>query len=106
MLLRVMAAARLIARTPVGGGMSLLAFDVPPELRATYEHPGQYAELVPATEAGFFVIASEVGADRWEFLMRGGGGAADTLLAMPLGGEVPIVGALGDGFPCAETRDR
>ena len=98
--------ARLVGRASVGGGVFLLTFDVSPGASATYTHPGQYAEMTLGSDDGFFVIASNVGAAKWEFLMRGGGGAADALLAMPLGSDVTMSRALGEGFPCERADGR
>jgi NAD(P)H-flavin reductase len=101
-----MPVVRLVERAPVGGGVALLTFAVTPEMRASYAQPGQYAEVTLGEDNGFFVIASEVGASTWQFLMRGGGGAADTLLSMEVGGDVTMTSALGEGFPCESARDR
>ena len=98
--------ARLVARASVGGGVALLTFDVSPRVRASFTHPGQYAEVIVGSDNGFFVIASDVDAAKWELLMRGGGGAADALLAMPLGTDVTMSSALGEGFPCERAEGR
>ena len=90
----------------MGGGVAMLTFHVLPEVRATYTHPGQYAEMTLGPDNGFFVIASAVGEEKWQFLMRGGGGAADTLLTMDVGGDVTMTPALGEGFPCESARGR
>jgi NAD(P)H-flavin reductase len=90
------------------GGHSLtrVTLDVPPELRATHEVPGQYVSIVAKNENGYFVLASPVGANAWHLLVREGGTVADTILASPIGTTFPTTAAMGAGFPCDEAKGR
>jgi NAD(P)H-flavin reductase len=107
--------AALVARANAGGGLSLVALDLPDEVAATFVAPGQYARIDGGGEKGYFVLAGEPRA-RWELLIRGDatdgtraappGKTAELLAHAPLGTRVLVSGALGAGFPCDEAKGR
>ena len=92
----------LSSREAVSRDLFKLGFDVPESIGETFETPGQYVEIMIGDEKGFFAIASVRGAERWEVILRAGGGAADALLARNVGSSVSISPALGAGFPYAD----
>jgi NAD(P)H-flavin reductase len=96
--------ARLVAREDAGGGLTRITVHAAHDIVATYTSPGQYVEALIEEETGFFVLASEPGANGWEFVMRPGGGASDVLLAARLGASFEVTLAIGDGFPMAEAH--
>lgn len=101
-----MATSRLSSRREAGGGLLLVALDVDAELARAYTTPGQYVEVTTAAGKGFFVLGGEVGAPRWELLVRNAGDAADALHSLPLGSPVAISVPLGPGFPVAQATAR
>jgi NAD(P)H-flavin reductase len=96
----------LSSREAVSRDLFKVGFDVPAVLADTFVTPGQYVELVIGSARGFFALASVPGAERWEIILRAGGGAADDLIGRALGLEVSLSGALGVGFPFAEVRGK
>ena len=84
----------------------LLTLELPSEVRGTHVLPGQYVSVCAGGDTGYFVLASAVGAETWEILLRSGGDVADALLVATLGERVPVTAALGGGFPCDEARGR
>ncbi len=92
---------QLSSRDAVSRDLFKLGFDVPESISETFATPGQYVEIVIGEDKGFFALASVPGAERWEVILRGGGGAADSLLARKVGSSVSISPALGAGFPYA-----
>ncbi len=96
--------ARLASRRDAAGSLVLLALELAPDVRATHTVPGQYVSVRAGGDTGYFVLASAVGAQTWEVLLRAGGDVADALLVARVGESVPITAALGAGFPCAEAR--
>ncbi|HEY8079825.1 MAG TPA: hypothetical protein VIF62_37095, partial [Labilithrix sp.] len=53
---------------------------------------------------GYFVLAGDVGASRWELLVRNAGDAADALWSLPIGSTVEASAPLGLGFPIERAR--
>lgn len=94
----------LVARAPVGGGLSRVTLEVPPEVSRTYRHAGQYIEVAVGPARGYFALAGVVGADAWELLVKSSGGASEALLTSSLGASVDVSDALGDGFGDAVER--
>ena len=99
-------AARLASRRETAGSLVLLTFELPGVVRATHVLPGQYVSVRAGGDTGYFVLASPVGAESWEILLRNGGDVADALLAARVGEQVPVTAALGAGFPCDEAQGR
>src|ERR1700722_11292690 len=90
--------ARLAGRESAGGGLTRVTVEPAPGLLASYRYPGQYVEMRAGQETGFFVVSSEPGVGPWELIMRSGGGASDVVLAMSVGSDIELTGAIGDGF--------
>jgi CDP-4-dehydro-6-deoxyglucose reductase len=86
--------------------MTLVTIDVSREVAASYVSPGQYVEVRTSGETGYFVLAGALGARPWELVMRAGGGVSDVLLAAPVGVDVEVSLAIGEGFPMDEARGR
>lgn len=103
-------AARVRGQEDAGGGLVLVTVEPSDEVRASYVLPGQYVSVraghVGKAPAGFFVLASDVGARNWQLLIRPGGAAADGILAVRVGGRLETTRAQGRGFPCDEARGR
>jgi NAD(P)H-flavin reductase len=69
-------------------------------LAASFQNPGQFVQVrTPAGQLGYFAIASRPGHERFEFLLKRGGDAADELIALPLGSRVEMSPASGPGYP-------
>jgi NAD(P)H-flavin reductase len=97
---------QLSSRQAVSRDLFKVGFSVPAQIGDTFVTPGQYVEVVIGEAKGFFALASVPGADRWEIILRGGGGASDDLIARNLGADVSLSEALGSGFPYGELRGR
>ncbi len=91
--------ARLLARRDVGGELSLIALDVDAQHQASFVTPGQYAELTIDGRNGYFALASTMLAAPWELVVKDSGDASRALLTAPIGTELSLTCALGDGFP-------
>ena len=98
--------ARIAARRETAGSLVRLTLELPASVRASHALPGQYVSVWAGGDTGYFVLASAVGADTWEILLRAGGTVADALLVARVGERVPVTAALGSGFPCVEARGR
>jgi NAD(P)H-flavin reductase len=96
----------MTSRSDAGGGMTLVVLEPAPGLAPSYTSPGQYVEVRARDATGYFVLAGTPGALPWELVMRAGGGVSDVLLAAPLGLDVEVTAAIGDGFPTVEARGR
>jgi NAD(P)H-flavin reductase len=94
-----MARALLGGRCGAGGGLTLVALDVGADAARSYTAPGQYVEVKVEKGNGYFVLAGDVAAARWELLVRNAGDAADALTSAPLGSAIEVSAALGLGFP-------
>lgn len=101
-----MARAVLTSRQDAGGGLSLVELEPEPSLAATYVRPGQYVKVVTSTGEGYFAFAGEPGEARWAFLVRNNGEASIALVTAPIGTEVDVTSALGDGFDLARAAGR
>ena len=95
--------ARLVSRRPVGGELSLVALDVDAEHQSSFVTPGQYAELTIVGKNGYFALASTVLTSPWELIVKDSGDASRALLTAPIGTELSVTSALGQGFPVKET---
>ncbi|HRG99381.1 MAG TPA: hypothetical protein PLR99_24210 [Polyangiaceae bacterium] len=93
------AAARLVAREDVGAGLTRITLDAAPSLREGYTRPGQVVQLTAGGETGYFALASLVGSDTWELLVRDAGVVARALLTAPLGAELGAELTTLAGFP-------
>jgi len=91
--------ARLAGRESAGGGLTRVLVEPEAPLLASYRTPGQYVEMHAGGETGFFVLSNEPGSPVWELVMRAGGGASDVVLAVPVGSDIELTGAIGHGFP-------
>jgi NAD(P)H-flavin reductase len=91
--------ARLAGRESAGGGLTRVVVEPEAALLASYRTPGQYVEMRAGGETGFFVLSSEPGSHPWALVMRSGGGASDVVLAIPVGSDIELTGAIGHGFP-------
>lgn len=91
-----------------GGGLVLLLVGPQRGARDTYKHTGQYVSVKASGDAraGYFVLASDVGADVWELIIRPGSEAANAILAVPDEGSILVSDAQGRGFPFEEARGR
>lgn len=99
--------ARFLGRDDVGGGLALHRFAVPPEITASYTHPGQYVRATFPVGTGYFALVNPVGANEWELLVRGeAGDASAAMVALEDGAETEITTALGRGFPIDDVRGR
>jgi NAD(P)H-flavin reductase len=99
--------ARLEARAPAGGGLTLVTIDTPRAAAETYVSPGQYVEVrAGGGKTGYFVLASEPGAQPWELIMKSGGGVSDVLLVAAMGTPLEVTDAIGVGFPLDRARGR
>jgi NAD(P)H-flavin reductase len=98
--------ARMVSRSPAGGGMTLVAIEPDRRVAASYTSPGQYVEVRIEGQTGYFVLASVPGLRPWELVMRAGGGASDVLLAGRIDVDLEVTAALGDGFPMEAARGR
>ncbi len=98
--------ARLAARFDAGGGMTAVILEPEPGIAPSYTSPGQYVEVRLQGETGYFVLAGAPGELPWELIMRSGGGVSDVLLPAPLGLDVEVTAALGEGFPMEAVRGR
>jgi NAD(P)H-flavin reductase len=101
----------ITARSYAGGGLSLVRFAGASATRvlATYRLPGQYvtvASLSADAPPSYFVLASPVGADAVEIVLRGGDEVADRLTTGPLGTRVTMSAAQGAGFPSDRAAGR
>lgn len=92
-------AARLLAREDVGAGLTRLTLAAEPGLLEAYTRPGQVVQLTAGGETGYFALASRVGGDTWELLVRDAGVVARALLTAPLGAELPAELTTLAGFP-------
>jgi NAD(P)H-flavin reductase len=100
------AGALLTERRDAGGGLVEIVLSVADEVRVSYVAPGQYTQITAGGEERFFVLSGDPGAPNWRFLTRGGGGASDHLLALPLESVVTVTAAQGRGFPYEVARSR
>ncbi len=91
--------ARLAGRESAGGGLTRVLVEPEAALLASYRTPGQYVEMRAGGETGFFVLSNEPGSPVWALVMRAGGGASDVVLAIPVGSDIELTGAIGHGFP-------
>lgn len=91
--------ARLLSRRDVGGELSLVALDVDALHQASFVTPGQYAELTIDGKSGYFALASTMLAAPWELVVKDSGDASRALLTSPIGTQLRLTSALGDGFP-------
>ena len=98
--------ARLASRSDAGGGMTLVTLEPEPGIAPSYTSPGQYVEVRAQGETGYFALAGFPGELPWELVMRSGGGVSDVLLPAPLGRDVEVTAAIGDGFPMDAARGR
>ncbi len=98
--------ATLYSRADAGGGLVRLLIEPPAAIAATFEHPGQYVLLRAGEKSSYYVLANDVGDERWELLVRPGGAVATGVLAAPLGDSLEVSAALGSGFPMEEARGR
>jgi NAD(P)H-flavin reductase len=96
--------AALVANQEAGGGLRRVTVEVGLTVAETYTSPGQYVEVRADHQTGFFVLANEPGADKWDFVMRAGGGASDVLMTALPGARIDVTSALGGGFPLEEAR--
>ncbi len=97
---------QLSSREAVSRDLFKVGFSVPAELGDTFVTPGQYIEVVIGEAKGFFALASVPGSERWEIILRGGGGASDDLITRKLGIDVSLSKALGPGFPYDDLRGK
>lgn len=95
-----------MSRADAGADLTLVAIDVPEDVRASHTRHGQYCRVVTSGEDAFFALASAPGAPRWELLVKRAGSASALLIDAPLPVEVDVGPALGDGFPVelADTK--
>jgi NAD(P)H-flavin reductase len=100
------AAATLCARRAAGGELTLVSLDVTDEAARGYTAAGQYTEVKVEKGNGYFVLAGDVGAKRWELLVRNAGDAADALVSLPIGSVVEASAPLGLGFPIDRARKK
>jgi NAD(P)H-flavin reductase len=98
--------ARLTSRSDAGGGMTMVILEPTAALGPSFTSPGQYVEVRAQGETGYFVLAGVPGELPWELVMRSGGGVSDVLLPAPLGLDVEVTAAIGDGFPMDAARGR
>ncbi len=77
----------------------------PNELLRAHQIPGQYIEI-QGSSRGYFVLASEVGAPRWQLLVRAQGGVSDELSVAPEGTSFEVSAPLGEGFPLERVQGR
>src|SRR5262245_42881125 len=98
--------AILAARRDAGAELLLVGLDVDAELAHAYTAPGQYVQINTERGNGYFVLAGDLGAPRWELLVRNAGGAADALTSLVLGSAVDVSAPLGKGFPLESARGR
>jgi NAD(P)H-flavin reductase len=98
--------AVLTARREAGGGLFLVGLDVDEETARGYTTPGQYLEIRTERANGYFVLAGDEGARRFELLVRNAGDAADALVTSPMGTAFATSGPLGEGFPLHGARGR
>jgi NAD(P)H-flavin reductase len=98
--------ARLASRSDAGGGMTLVTLEPEPGIAPSYTSPGQYVEVRAQGETGYFALAGIPGELPWELVMRSGGGVSDVLLPAPLGLDVEVTAAIGDGFPMEAVHGR
>lgn len=101
-----MATAVLSARRDAGAGLVLVSLDVDDAVARAYVAPGQYVEVKAERGNGYFVLAGDVGAARWELLVRNAGDAAEALVTAPIGAAFEVSSPLGDGFPTARAARR
>ncbi|HEY9721833.1 MAG TPA: hypothetical protein V6D47_07450 [Oscillatoriaceae cyanobacterium] len=91
--------------TPELAGVCLSPQD--PALAATFTTPGQYLEVrLPSGESGYFAIANQPGAARFELLVKRGTPLTDALLALPVGTRLDASGAQGAGYPVEEQHGK
>lgn len=66
----------------------------------SFTTPGQYLALrVSPGETGYFAIANQPGAARFELLVKRGTRITEALLALPLGSRLEATAAQGAGYP-------
>ncbi|HQY60111.1 MAG: hypothetical protein IPF92_24990 [Myxococcales bacterium] len=92
-------AARLVALEDVGAGLTRVSLAAVPGVRETYTRPGQVVQVSAGGETGYFALASLVGADTWELLVRDAGVVARALLSAPLGADFDAEMTSLAGFP-------
>jgi len=80
--------------------------EVPPSHAASYRSPGQYTSIAAGTSATYFALAGDPLHSPWSILVRAGGEVVDALLALPLGADIALSPALGEGFPMAGAAGR
>lgn len=97
---------QLLSRQAVSRELFKVSFDVPPSLSETFATPGQYVEVVIDEARGFFALASVPGGERWDIILRAGGGAADELIARRVGTAFSLSAALGTGFPYGDVSGK
>jgi NAD(P)H-flavin reductase len=86
--------------------MTRVVLEPTPDVAPSFTSPGQYVEVRAQGETGYFVLAGIPGELPWELFMRSGGGVSDVLLPAPLGLDVEVTAAIGDGFPMDAVRGR
>jgi NAD(P)H-flavin reductase len=97
--------ARLVARRDTGGGLTHMTLSTESSVVSSYQSPGQYVEVRADGQTGFFVLANEPGARKWDVILRSGGGASDVLLTLRPGASLEVTDAIGVGFPMREARE-
>lgn len=113
--------AILTEREPVGGGLQRVRLRVGRATATTHARHGQYVEIrhdpftdreepapasvttTPSAARGYFAIASAPGEPTWDVIVRDAGAMGERLRDLPLGAEVLISDALGNGWPLEDT---
>jgi sulfhydrogenase subunit gamma (sulfur reductase) len=85
-----------------------LRLQLPPDLLAHHERPGQVVKVKATTGEGFFALASAPAPDgRAELLLKRGGKVADAIVAAAEpGGQLQITPPFGRGYPLEPARGR
>lgn len=102
---RSLAAARIVGRESMPGGLVRVGLEVPPEVRATYTNPGQYVTIRLENHESSFVLASDPGDAVWDVIVRPTGQVASALATTDVD-QLEISGALGAGFPLHSVGGR
>jgi sulfhydrogenase subunit gamma (sulfur reductase) len=102
--------ARVLSHADAGGGLVLLTLMPETAARHSYVRAGQYVSVQATPDAttagGYFVLAGDAGAERWELVIRPGSETANAVLSVPDQGQLWTSAARGSGFPFEEARGR
>jgi NAD(P)H-flavin reductase len=99
--------ARVLDARDETAAMRALRLQLPGELAALHQRPGQVLKVRTALGEAYLALASAPSAEgRVDLLLKRGGKVADAALAQAAGGTLEVSAPFGNGFPVEEARGR